>query len=72
MKRTVSWLTKLFVSSVVAVVLAIALGVQQVQAAPYCCTGEVKSQSKPGEACTVKYTEKYPFFFAQVVNKPGF
>jgi len=33
MKRTVSWLTKLFVSSVVAMALVIALGVQQVQAA---------------------------------------
>ena len=32
MKRTVSWLTKLFVSSVVAMALVITLGVQQAQA----------------------------------------
>jgi len=39
MKRTVSWLTKLFVSSVVAMALVIALGVQQAQAADlgFCC-----------------------------------
>ena len=68
MKRTVNWLTKLFVSSVVAMALAIALGVQQVQAAPYCCTGKVTSLEKPGEACTVEYTEKYPFFVAEIGN----
>ncbi|NET25361.1 hypothetical protein [Okeania sp. SIO1I7] len=70
MKRTVSWLTKLFVSSVVALALVITLGVQQAQAdsdIPYCCTGEVTSL-QPGEVCTVEYTEKYPFQLASLRN----
>ncbi|MGD1700551.1 hypothetical protein [Dapis sp. BLCC M229] len=70
MKRTVSWLAKLFVSSVVALALVVTLGVQQAQAKDtgYCCTGEVRELFEPGEACTVEYTEKYPFHVATLIN----
>ncbi|NES04276.1 MAG: hypothetical protein F6K22_16440 [Okeania sp. SIO2F4] len=55
MKRAVSWLTKLFVSSVVAVASVITLGVQQAQAVytGYCC-GQYVALKNNGDFCTIK------------------